>query len=139
MYGIFDVSTSALTTYRTQMEVAAGNIAMKDAYHKENGEFVPFRRRVALVAAGDPSRGSDAPGVHVARIVGDPAPFALRDDPTSPYAIKQGADKGKVRVTNVDYHTEMINAMTAARAYEANVAVIEMAKSMAASSLRLIA
>jgi flagellar basal body rod protein FlgC len=44
-----------------------------------------------------------------------------------------------VRVSNVDYHTEMVNAMTAARAYEANVTVLEMTKHMAAATLRLIA
>jgi flagellar basal body rod protein FlgC len=33
----------------------------------------------------------------------------------------------------------MVNAMTAARAYEANVTVIEMTKTMASSTLRLLA
>ena len=64
MYGALDTATSALTAYRTQIDVVAGNIAMKDAMRYENGEPVPYRRRVALFAPGDPSRGHDAPGVH---------------------------------------------------------------------------
>jgi len=139
MFGTLDISTSALTAYRTNLDVIAGNIAMKDAVRFENGEAVPYRRRVPLFAVGDPSRGINAAGVHVAAIEEDPAPFGLRWDPTHPHAIKRGAEQGYVRTSNVDYHTEMVNAMTAARAYEANVTVMETAKAMARGTLRLIA
>lgn len=139
MYGALDVGTSALVAYRTNLDVIAGNIAMKDTVRMENGEAVPYRRRVALFAPGTPSGGRGSRGVHVTDIVDDPAPFGLRWDPDHVHAIKAGKEKGYVRVSNVDYHTEMVNAMTAARAYEANVTVMEMAKSMAASTLRLLA
>lgn len=139
MYGALDISTSALAAYRTQLDVIAGNFAMKDAVRYENGEAVPFRRRAVLFAPGDPKAGKEAPGVHVAGIVEDPAPFGLRWDPDHVHAIKVGKNKGYVRVSNVDYHTEMVNALTAARAYEANVTVMEMTKSMAAGTLRLLA
>lgn len=139
MYGALDVGTSALVAYRTNLDVIAGNIAMKDAVRLENGEAVPYRRRVPLFAPGNPSGGRDARGVHITDIVEDPTPFGLRWDPGHVHAIKEGKEKGYVRVSNVDYHTEMVNAMTAARAYEANVTVMEMAKSMAAGTLRLLA
>ena len=139
MYGTLDISTSALTAYRTQLDVIAGNIAMKDSVRFENGEAIPFRRRVALFAPGDPSRGNGAAGVHIDRIVEDPAAFGLRWNPGHVHAIQSGPEAGYLRVSNVDYHTEMVNAMTAARAYEANVTVMEMAKSMAARTLQLIA
>ena len=139
MFGALDTSTSALVAYRTQLDVVAGNIAMRDSVRLENGEAIPYRRRVALFAPGDPSSGKDKPGVHVTKIAEDPTPFGLRWDPHHVHAIRDGKDAGYVRVSNVDYHTEMVNAMTAARAYEANVTVMEMAKSMAASTLRLIA
>ena len=139
MYGVLDLSTSALTAYRTQLDVIAGNIAMKDSMRIENGEAIPFRRRVALLAVGDPSRGSNAPGVHVSKIVEDPTPFGMRWEPDNPHAFKDGPHKGNVRVSNVDYHTEMVNAMAFARAYEANITVMEMTKSMAAATLQLLA
>lgn len=140
MYGSLDTSTSALTAYRTQLDVIAGNIAMKDAVrYDENGEAFPFRRRVALLSAGDASRGDGTAGVQVSAIVEDPAPYTYRPDPTHPDAIKAGPNKGSVRVSNIDYHTEMVNAMMASRAYEANVTVMEMTKSMVSSSLRLLA
>lgn len=138
MYGALETSTSALVALRTNLDVIAGNIAMKDVTRNHAGNPVPYRRRVPLFAPGAPG-DKDKPGVHVAAIVNDPSPFGLRWDPGHVDAIKEGKGKGFVRVSNVDYHTEMVNAMVAARAYEANVTVIETTKSMAASTLRLIA
>jgi flagellar basal-body rod protein FlgC len=139
MYGVLDVSTSALVAQRTNLDVIAGNMAMKDAMRDEDGEATPYRRRVALFAPGHPSDPGRKPGVHVSDIIEDPTPFGLRWDPSHVHAIKDGPQAGYVRVSNVDYHTEMVNALVAARAYEANVAVIETAKSMAQSTLRLLA
>jgi len=139
MYGVLDICTSALVAQRTNLDVIAGNIAMKDVTRDDSGRSAPYRRRVALLAPGDPSRPGGGPGVHVATIAEDPAPLPLRYDPGHPDAIPSGKDQGYVRVSNVDYHTEMVNALAAARAYEANITVMEMAKSMAASTLRLIA
>ena len=139
MYGALDISSSALTAHRANLDVIAGNIAMKEVTRDEDGNSVPYRRRVALFASGHPSAPRESPGVHVAAIVEDPSPFGLRWDPGHVDAIKEGDHQGYVRVSNVDYHTEMVNALAAARAYEANVAVMEMTKSMAATTLRLIA
>jgi flagellar basal-body rod protein FlgC len=139
MFGALDTATSALVAQRTNLDVIAGNIAMKDVTRDDAGHPVPYRRRVALFAPGDPSRGTDATGVHVAKIAEDPTPFGLRWDPGHVDAIKGGRENGYVRVSNVDYHTEMVNAMVAARAYEANVTVAEMAKHMATTTLALLA
>ena len=138
MYGVLDVSTSALVAQRTQLDVIAGNIAMKDAYTQDaDGNSIPYRRRVALFAPGDPSHGKSN-GVHVDSIADDPIPFGLRWDPDDPRAVKSGDDAGYVRISNVDYHTEMVNAMVAARAYEANITVMEIAKTMTAATLQLL-
>jgi flagellar basal-body rod protein FlgC len=139
MFSALDISTSALVAQRTNLDVIAGNIAMKDVTRDEAGNPSPYRRRVALFAPGDGSRGGKAPGVHVAKIVEDPSALGLRWDPGHVDAMKEGTEKGYVRVSNVDYHTEMVNAMVAARAYEANVTVAEAAKKLAATTLTLIA
>ena len=139
MYGSLDVSASALSAYRTQLDVIAGNIAMKDAVRLENGAAVPFRRRVPLLGAGDPGGRAGAGGVHVSRIVEDPTPFGLRWEPDHPHAMKTGDQAGYVLTSNVDYHSEMVNAMAAARAYEVNVTVMEVTRATARSTLRLLA
>jgi len=138
MYGVLDISTSALVAHRTNLNVIAGNIAMKEVTRDEAGRPIPYRRRVALYAPGRGSGSRNAPGVRVTDIVEDPSPFLLRHDPDHADAMKSGERKGYVRVSNVDYHTEMVNAMVAARAYEANIAVIETTKSMVRATLRLI-
>ncbi len=138
MFGALDISTSALTAYRTKLDVIAGNIAMQDVTRDEFGNANPYRRRVALLSAGR-ADGTGKPGVRVDSILEDPTPLGLRLDPDHIDAIKEGKLKGYVRTSNVDYHTEMVNAMIAARAYEANVTVMEMTKRMGASALSLVA
>ncbi len=139
MFGSLDVSTSALIAQRTVMDVIAGNIANMHATADPQGNPRPYQRRVALLSSGNPAAGRGAAGVHVQSIVKDPSPFRKVLDPTHPHAIKSGPDKGLVLYPNVDHTTEMINAMAAARAYEANVTVMDITKTMAAASLRLLA
>jgi flagellar basal-body rod protein FlgC len=139
MFGTLDISTSALQAQRINLNTIAGNLANLHATRDADGLPNPYRRRVALFATGDPSRGRDAPGVHIDKVVQDPSPFRLVHDPTHPDAIQSGPMTGYVRMPNVDMSTEMINALYAARVYEANVAVMEITKSMAASNLRLLA
>ncbi|RJP30592.1 MAG: flagellar basal body rod protein FlgC [Phycisphaerales bacterium] len=139
MFGIFDTSTSALVAQRAHMDVIAGNIANKDVTRDADGNPNPYRRKVPLFSPGRVTAEGLRPGVRVDRIVEDPAPFQLRFEPTHPDAVRSGPQAGYVRMPNVDYHTEMVNLMLAQRAYEANVSVIQVSKSVAQSSLRLIA
>ena len=139
MFGSLDISTSALVTQRVNLDTIAGNVAGMHTTRDANGNPTPYRRRVALVAPGNPAAGPGAPGVHVAAVVDDPSPFPLVHNPGHPDAIKTGPQAGYVRMPNVDHSTEMVNALQAARVYEANVTVIEATKALASSSLRLLA
>ena len=139
MFGTMEISTSALIAQRVHLDTIAGNIANLHATRDADGNPNPFRRRVAMLTTGNPAQGPAAPGVHVSEIVEDPSPFHLKFDPGHPDAMASGPQKGYVRLPNVDLSTEMINALFAARVYEANVTVMEITKSMAASSLRLLA
>jgi flagellar basal-body rod protein FlgC len=136
MFGALDISASALTAQRANLDVIAGNVANMYTTRGLNGE--PYRRRVALFAPGDPSAGEGAPGVHIREVAHDPSPFRKEFNPSHPDAITSGSDKGYVLMPNVDLGTEMVNAMAAARAYEANVTVMEITKTIASSSLRLL-
>lgn len=60
-------------------------------------------------------------------------------DPGHPDAVQSGPDQGYVLYPNVDYSTEMINALMASRAYEANITVTDVTKTMVAAALRLMA
>jgi flagellar basal-body rod protein FlgC len=139
MFGSLDISTSALVAQRTHLDTIAGNLAGMYTTRDAAGNPNPYRRRVAVMAPGDAPGGGSGPGVHVGAIVEDPSPFRMVHDPGHPDALRGGPQSGYVRMPNVDYSTEMVNAMYAARVYEANVSAIEITKSMAAASLRLLA
>ena len=134
MFGSLDISASALVAQRTRLEVIAANMANKESVLDADGNYAPYRRRFAVFAPGDPTSGSDA-GVHVKEIMLDMSDFQRKLEPGSPVA---DAD-GYVNYPNIDSAMEMINALEASRAYEANITVAEATKSILQTSLRLLA
>jgi flagellar basal-body rod protein FlgC len=63
------------------------------------------------------------------------SPFRSVYDPSHPHADKQGL----VKYPNVDMITEFSNALLATRAYEANIAVVDMTRQMAEQSMQILA
>ena len=58
---------SVLRTSLQRLNVISANIANKDTLLNAAGEYEPYRRRYAVLAAGDPARGVQE-GVHVRSI-----------------------------------------------------------------------
>jgi len=143
MYGALDISVSGMVAQRTRLDTIAANLANRDAILDAQGNPNPFRRRIAVFQAGDPTAQSPEArelGVHVAAIGFDDGEFRKVWDPTSPYAQPDGhPDEGFVYYPNVDPVTENVNAVDAVRAYEANVAAAEASKALLAQALRLLA
>jgi flagellar basal-body rod protein FlgC len=134
MLDILDMGASGLLAQRTRLDTIAGNIANVNTTHDASGKANPYRRRFVIFAQGmadDPSK----PGVHVQSVGQDPSPLTRKFEPGSPDADKDGY----VSYPNVDLSIEFVNALEASRAYEANVSMMETAKSMFTSSLRLLA
>jgi flagellar basal-body rod protein FlgC len=142
MYGSLEISTSGMVAQRTRLEVAAANMANKDAVLDSSGRVNPYRARHVMFEPGDPTALTPEGrllGVHVAQIDVSQGPPNYKYEPDSPYAIKQGKMTGYVPYPDINLVQEQINGMEAARAYEANVNVAEATKSMMAQALRLIA
>jgi len=133
MFGSLDISTSGLTAQRTRLDVISQNLANQDTIVNADGEYEPFRRRIAMLGAGDPSRGKER-GVHVRDIALDQSELMMRYEPGSPFANEDGY----VGYPNVNSVIEQMNAMEAARSYEANIAAIEASKSMMSVALQLL-
>lgn len=134
MFEILDMGASGLQVQRTRLDTIAENLLNANTTRNAKGEKVPFRRRFVVLApgqAGDPGR----PGVHVQQIGQDPSPPVRRYEPGHPDA---DAD-GYVNYPNIDMSIEYVNALEASRAYEANVTMMEVSKSMINASLRIIA
>lgn len=133
MFGALDISTSGLVAQRVHIDTIAGNIANAQTTRRVDGQPGPYLRRVALFA---PARGDGGPGVRVEKVTEDyiGQPRAVKD-PGHPHADANGI----VYYPNVDLATEMVNAMVAVRAYEANITAMEATKSIMAGSLRILA
>ncbi|MBI4578514.1 MAG: flagellar basal body rod protein FlgC [Planctomycetes bacterium] len=136
MFGSLDISTSALVAQRARLDTIAGNIANAYTTRRADGQAGPYQRRFVVVSPGD---GKGGPGAHVERVMQDPSPGRMLFEPDHPDAIGSGRWKGYVEYPNVEPITEMTNAMMASRAYEANIAAMDVTKRMIASSLRLLA
>lgn len=116
------ISATGLTAERMRMEVTANNIA--NAFSTRTAEGGPFRRQDLVFATilGDQQQQVQGMtgglgGVEVAEIVDDPTPFEVINIPGHPDADAQG----NVLMPNVRLPLEMVNLVTASRAYEANV------------------
>jgi flagellar basal-body rod protein FlgC len=134
MFNTLDIGASGLTAQRTRMDTIANNILNINTTRNAKGEVSPFRRRFAVLAAGQAGDASK-PGVHVQKVMQDKSPFTRRFEPGHPDA---GPD-GYVSYPNIDLSIEYVNALEASRAYEANVTMMDVTKQMINSSLRLIA
>lgn len=146
--GIFDaidVSGSGLSAERLRMDVVAENLA--NAQTTRGADGGPYRRKgvvlreaggsfgAVLAGAVGPSRGvGDPAGVQVAGVVEDPAPARRVYDPGHPDADAQGY----VAMPNVDSVTEMVDLISASRAYEALVTAMTTAKGMFSKTLDLL-
>lgn len=141
-----DVSASGLTAQRLRMDTIASNLANVETTRSSAGSG-PYKRQVVIFEAYRPegSRNSFkniiqgrlaqySSGVRVKEIkeLGeDQAPFKRVYDPSHPDAD----DNGYVAYPNVNIVEEMVNMISATRAYEANAKVIEATRSMALRAL----
>ena len=134
MFEALDINVSGLIAQRERLTAISGNIANFETILNEQGAYEPYQRRTPILAAGDPASGSPL-GVHVAAIELDTGAPTLRYEPDNPYAD----DAGYVGYPNISITTEMMNAMEASRAYEANITASEAVKSMYSIALQLLA
>jgi len=131
------VAASALAAERTRIEVAVSNLANADSTRGPDGQ--PYRRRDVVLAADDQNTfGSalgraSAVGVRVAGIAQDTTPARRRFDPSHPDADGEGY----VALPNVNAAEEMVDMVSAARAYQANLTAINLIRDLVSRSLEL--
>jgi flagellar basal-body rod protein FlgC len=134
MFNVLEMGASGLTAQRARMNTIAGNVLNINTTQNARGESIPYRRRFVTLQPGNPANPSK-PGVRVASIEEDQAPFRHAFEPGHKDADKDGY----VRYPNVNLETEFVNMLDASRAYEANITMMETTKSMINASLRLLA
>ena len=143
MFGGIDASASGLTAERLRMDVISNNIANANTtrsieggqYHRRYFVFQPRERGKEDFASTlrqklDNQAGN---GVRAMKIEEDRSQGPLVYDPGHPDA---NAD-GYVERPNINIVQEMVDMITASRAYEANVTAINAAKGMAQNALNI--
>lgn len=129
-------STAALNAERTRLEVVSQNIANAHVSHGPDGK--PYQRKVVvfencLQNAQNAPGAAQLPTLRVAGIQNDTRPPLQMYQPGHPDADARGI----VSMPNINVHEEMADMITATRAYEANLAVVKNARSMAIQTLAI--
>lgn len=130
------VAASGLFAQRTRLNVAATNIA--NAQVTRTLEGGPYKAKNVVLKAvpfnSKNSKESPLRLVKVEKIEDSKAPFKEVYDPGHPDADERGI----VKYPNVDVITEMVELLSAGRAYEANLSVLSTSKSMIQRTLELL-
>jgi flagellar basal-body rod protein FlgC len=139
MFSALDISTSALIAQRIRMNAISGNLANISTTHNEAGEAVPYQPRYVVFQTDEGVGANGAAGVKVRSVEIDDVEPRYKYQPGHPDAIQDGPRKGYVAYPGINMMAEMTDAMEAARAYEANLGAIEIAKDLAQQTLRILA
>jgi flagellar basal-body rod protein FlgC len=146
MFDALDIAGSGLSAERLRMDVTAENLANANTTRGANG--LPYRRKVVVLEQqqaqssfqtqlasqmGTPAAAKGT-GVQVSSIAEDTTPNRRVYDPGHPDADAQGY----VSMPNVDSVTEMVDLISASRAYEANVTSMQSAKTLFNKTLELL-
>lgn len=128
--GIFEIAGSAMTAQSQRMNTTASNLANADSVTGPDGQ--PYRARQVVFEMA-PANGQGIGGVRVARVIEDPSPMRMVHDPKNPLANAEGY----VTMPNVNVVEEMVNMISASRSYQANVEVLNTAKTLMLKTLTI--
>jgi len=144
LFNSFNISGSGMTAERKRMDVIANNIANANTTRTEDG--TAFRRQMVIFEPranngmqfdlpfprqlGDEDVGR---GVRVVGIKEDMSPLRMEYDPGHPDADAEGY----VAKPNVNIVSEMVDMITATRAYEANLSSMKSARDMMNKALQI--
>jgi len=146
LFGLLELSGSALRAERQRAEIVAANMANAETTRTPEGG--PYRRQLAvfhalrmrpsfpltLASLGNESPSSPARGVALQQVISDSRPPLTRYQPGHPDADREGF----VAYPAVSPVEEMTDLLGAARAYELNAAAVQAAKQMITQSLDLL-
>jgi flagellar basal-body rod protein FlgC len=124
------VSATGLEAQKIRLNVIASNLANVNSTRTPEGG--PYRRKDVLFMTYMYDQISQ--GVDINKIVEDQRPFRVVYEPTHSDADKDGY----VKYPNVNPMEEMINLISASRAYEANLTMINSFKDMFIRTLDLL-
>jgi len=150
LFGLMEVSGSALKAERIRAEVVAANMANAETTRTADG--TPYKRQHVVFASAAPAQPTfagqllsqaqpqqqiadvEVGGVDISAVVADSGPALRRYDPGHPDADKDGY----VSYPDINPLTEMVDLMGATRAYGLNSSAVQATKGMINASLDIL-
>lgn len=141
VFNSINVSASALNAEKTRIDVITKNIANSKTTRTTGG--TPYRRQMAVFEENKASifrehldeklNNLNPGGVKVSKIAEDDSPFKLLYEPGHPDANEEGY----VEMPNVDTVKEMVDLISAQRAYDSNITAMNTSKAMLMKALEI--
>ena len=130
LFNVFNISGSAMSAQSQRLNTVASNLANADSATSANG--TPYKAKQVVFNA-IPTKSPDVSGVKVQKIIEDKSPAKVVYDPKNPMADS----KGYVNMPNVNVTEEMVNMISASRAYQNNVETMNTAKTLLLKTLTI--
>lgn len=136
-FNVLNVAASALTAQSMRLNTTASNLANAESAVSSNGQ--PYRAKHVVFEPVASSGGMGLPqdaasqGVRVTAVVEDQSQGRQVFEPGNPMANAEGY----VTMPNVDPAEEMVNMISATRAYQTNVEMMNSAKSLMLKALTI--
>lgn len=127
-----EMAAKGMKAQGARMKVISENLANAETTGKTAAED-PYQRQI-VTFRNELDRGKGVKFVEVDKLQRDRAPFIMKYDPSHPAADASGY----VKMPNVNPILEMMDMREAQRSYEANIGVIEMARSMLMKTIDLL-
>lgn len=130
---ILGIASSALQAQSERISLIAQNLA--NANSVEGPDGAPYQRRIPVFQPVEVGSGAEAgQGVKLSAVLHDDSSVDATFDPSSPFAD----ENGMVRKPNINPVFEMVDMMQATRSYQANLSIVETAKTTALRTLDLL-
>jgi flagellar basal-body rod protein FlgC len=138
-FKVFDIAGAGLSAQSVRLNTVASNLANADSVSGNPATVYRARHpvfqavRAAVQSSLGQSQSQPTATVRVAGIVESNAPPTVRNDPGNPLADAQG----NVYAPNVNVIEEMTDMISASRAYQNDVEVMNTAKELMLATLKL--
>ena len=134
LLNVFDIAGSAMSAQSIRLNVTASNMANIDSIGSSMDEVYRARYPVFETVFNNVMQANSVnAGVRVAGIVESQAPPKMEYQPDHPNANEEGY----IFRSNVNVMEEMANMVSASRAYQNNVEIINASKQMLTRTLSL--
>jgi flagellar basal-body rod protein FlgC len=130
---IFDIAGSGMNAQNLRMNLVASNMANVDAVSSSIDETYRARQPIFQAMLDQANRNNPAVGVRMTGVVESQAPLVREYAPDHAMAD----DEGYIYRPNVNVIEEMANMISASRAYQNNVEVLNASRRMMTAAINL--